>query len=153
MGSIVKSYGVKGWMKIYSYTNPRCNIIDYSRLWILEIKGKNIYFKVKRIRLVHRFFIVQLYGIKTREKAKTLIGSLIKIPKNILPNLPKGEYYLYQIEKFRVLNKENKYIGKVHYIFVIGNNDILVVKNKKEYLLPASVITNVNIEKGILSVS
>lgn len=99
MGSIAKSYGVKGWMKIYSYTNTRCNIIDYSRLWILEIKGKNIYLKVKRIRLVNKTISVQLYGIKTREKAKKIIGSLIKLPKNILPKLPKGEYYWYQIEK------------------------------------------------------
>ncbi|AGI27088.1 Ribosome maturation factor RimM [Candidatus Portiera aleyrodidarum] len=155
MGSIAKSYGVKGWMKIYSYTNPRCNIIDYSRLWILEIKGKNIYFKVKRIRLVNRFIIVQLYGIKTREKAKKIIGSLIKLPKNILPKLPLGEYYWYQIAKLRVLNKEKKYIGKVNYIFVTGNNDVLVVKNKesKEYFLPTSVINNVNIKKGRITVA
>ncbi|WP_254045630.1 ribosome maturation factor RimM [Candidatus Portiera aleyrodidarum] len=102
MGSIAKSYGVKGWIKVNSYTNQRCNIIDYSRLWILEIKGKNIYLKVKRIRLVHRFFIVQLYGIKTCEKAKTLIGSLIKLQKKLLPNLQKGEYYLYQFKTLRV---------------------------------------------------
>ncbi|CAA3704743.1 16S rRNA processing protein RimM [Candidatus Portiera aleyrodidarum] len=84
MGSISKSYGVKGWIKISSYTNPRCNIIDYSRVWILELKGKNIYFKVKRIRLVNRFIIVQLYGIKTCEKAKELIGSLIKLPQKYI---------------------------------------------------------------------
>lgn len=155
MGSIAKPYGVKGWIKIYSYTNPICNIIDYSRLWILEIKGKNIYFKVKRIRLVNRFIIVQLDGIKTREKAKKIIGSLIKLPKNILPKLPKWEYYWYQLENLSVLNKEKKYIGKVNYIFVTGSNDVLVVKNKeesKEYFLPASVINNVNIKKGFLTV-
>ncbi|WP_258172087.1 ribosome maturation factor RimM [Candidatus Portiera aleyrodidarum] len=156
MGIITKTYGVKGWVKIYSYTTPICNIIDYSRLWILEIKGKNIYFKVKHIYLVNRFILVQLNGIKTREKAKAIIGSLIKLPNKILPKLPKGEYYWYQLEKLNVFNKEKKYIGKVNYIFVTGANDVLVVNNKKnskEYLLPTSVINNVDIIKGIIIVN
>jgi len=34
VGKLLGAYGIKGWMKLYSHTQPMENIAEYSPLWI-----------------------------------------------------------------------------------------------------------------------
>ena len=38
LGKITTAFGIKGWVKVYSYTDPVTNILEY-RNWLLKIDG------------------------------------------------------------------------------------------------------------------
>ena len=39
LGQVLGPWGVKGWIKVYSYTEPRENIVDFP-VWSLEQEGQ-----------------------------------------------------------------------------------------------------------------
>ncbi|VAW44199.1 16S rRNA processing protein RimM, partial [hydrothermal vent metagenome] len=45
VGQINGIFGVNGWVKIFSHTDPRKNILDYSP-WMIKFKGEWQHIKV-----------------------------------------------------------------------------------------------------------
>lgn len=126
LGSINGSHGVQGSVKVYSETDPRSAILDYSP-WILR-KGK----QERIINLIGgqetgKRLIANLEGIDSRDLADELIGFDVLIPQEALPSLDDGTYYWRQLEGLKVSNKAGVIFGVVNHLFETGANDVMVV--------------------------
>lgn len=135
VGKISGLFGVKGWIKIYSFTEPRENILTYSP-WILK-KGMD----VKQITVVDghlhgKAIVAGLEGITDRDLAATLIGYEILIDANKLPKPQEGEYYWRDLIGLQVETEQGVMLGIVDYLLETGSNDVLVVKGERERLIP-----------------
>ncbi len=135
VGNISGVFGVKGWLKVFSHTEPRENILSYNP-WIL--KKNNLVKSVKVIggRVQGKLVVAQLDGITDREQAELLMGYQINITKQQLPKPAQGEYYWADLLGLDVENIEGIYLGKVDNLFETGANDVLVVLGERERAVP-----------------
>jgi len=160
LGRITSVFGIKGWVKVYSYTEPMENLLDYP-VWTLRHQGKTLTVIKTDGRKQGKGLVAKLKGYDTPEAAKLLAGAEICLPEEALPPLAEGEYYWNQLLGLQVFNTQGQLYGKVDYLLETGANDVLVVKpsegslDKQERLIPwllPDVIRQVNLESGILEV-
>ncbi|GGY69188.1 ribosome maturation factor RimM [Marinobacter zhanjiangensis] len=160
IGRITSVFGVKGWLKVYSYTDPVDGILSY-RHWTLVHDGKRIAAELDTGRRQGQGIVVKLKGIDDRDLARTYGGAEIRVPLSELPDLPEGEYYWYQLEQLSVYTVEGERLGKVDHLLETGSNDVLIVKaddasiDQRERLipyLPDDVVREVDLAAGRLVV-
>ncbi|RBW50582.1 ribosome maturation factor RimM [Marinobacter sp. F3R11] len=160
IGRITSVFGVKGWLKVFSFTDPREGILNYTD-WILDLDGKRIPAKLEEGRRQGQAIVVRLKGISDREVARTYCGAEIRVPTAELPELPEGEYYWRQLQGLDVFTVEGECFGRVDHLIETGSNDVLVVHatagsiDQRERLipyLPDQVVREVNLSEQKLIV-
>jgi 16S rRNA processing protein RimM len=141
VGRITSVFGVQGWLKVFSFTEPREGILNYHQ-WTLLLDGKRIPVEVINGRRQGQGIVVRLKGIDDREVARSYCGADVVVSTEELPQLPEGEYYWHQLEGLDVFTTEDEYLGKVHHLIETGSNDVLVVRatdasiDQRERLIP-----------------
>ncbi len=154
VGKLGAAYGVKGWIKVISFTEPLTNIFEYLP-WQLGEKDHWKPIKVEDGREHGKGLVVKLAGTNTPEAAKLLTGKSIAVTRSQLPVLKKGEYLWSDLEGLTVINDDGTELGKVIYLIETGSNDVLVVKGEREHAipyLPDNVITSIDLEKRVMHV-
>jgi len=127
IGKIYSVHGVRGEVKVYSFTDPIKNLLDY-KTWTLKREGS-----VKQVELVsgrgnEKFLVAKLKGLDDREEARLLAGYEICVPRNLFPELTDGEYYWYQLQGLKVIDTHGQLFGKIDHLLETGSNDVMVVK-------------------------
>ncbi|MBE0505824.1 MAG: ribosome maturation factor RimM [Marinospirillum sp.] len=160
LGRITSIFGVKGWVKVYSYTDPMENLLDYPE-WHLLHQGERKVIRKLDGRRHGKGLIARLDGINTPEEARLLSGAEIRLSRSKLPDLPQGEYYWSQLVGLKVINLQGQVFGQVDYLLDTGANDVLVIKpcegslDKQERLVPwliPDVIRQVDLEAAQIDV-
>ncbi len=135
-GKINGVFGVKGWVKVFSFTQPRENILRYSP-WLLRKNGQLSEIKVINGQRHGDAVIAELSGIADRDAAAALIGADILIDRALLPATEDGEYYWTDLVGLTVQTLDGVELGLVDHLLETGANDVLVVKNDtQERLIP-----------------
>ncbi|ASJ75995.1 ribosome maturation factor RimM [Granulosicoccus antarcticus] len=161
LGHITGIYGLKGWVKVHSDTNPRDNIVTYKSWW-MEQGGNWKEVRVLQGRPQGKTIVAQLEGFETPEEAGTLIGASIAISRIAMPEPAKGEYYWADLIGMHVRTVEGVDVGAVVRLFETGANDVVVVSDEREevegprevlvpWLVP-DVITDVNVKDRVVTI-
>jgi len=156
VGKLNGAHGIKGWVKVYSYTDPKENILNYEP-WYLKRDGQWQEIAVLNGREQGKTVIAQLQGCDDRNTAETYHGIEIAIAKSQLPELGDGEFYWRDLVGLDVINRSDIKLGRVTKLMETGANDVLVVKSPEgaELLIPYvpnhSVI-EVDLKTGVISV-
>ena len=138
VGKISGAFGVQGWMKIFSFTEPRNNILKYSPIYISR-KGEWIEVKVSGGRVQGKGVVIGLVDVTDRDQVLALIGSELAIKKAQLKPTNKDEFYWSDLIGLTVVNVKDEQLGQVTSLLETGANDVLVVQNKQtntEQLVP-----------------
>jgi 16S rRNA processing protein RimM len=137
VGKISGAFGVKGWVKIYSFTDPRENILSYSPLY-LSRKGEWVEVKVVEGRLQGKGVVMSLDGVTDRDQVLPLVGVELAIAKTQIKPAGKDEYYWSDLIGMSVVNLQDEQLGHVESLLENGAHDVLVVvnKDKTERLIP-----------------
>ncbi|MDH1108738.1 ribosome maturation factor RimM [Pseudomonas otitidis] len=141
LGKIFSVHGVRGEVKVYSFTDPLDNVLDYHR-WTLTRDGEVKQVEVASGRVQGKFLVVKLKGLDDRDVARTYAGFEIRVPESELPELEEDEFYWHQLEGLSVINQDGQLLGKVDHLLETGANDVMVVKpctgslDDRERLLP-----------------
>jgi 16S rRNA processing protein RimM len=154
LGRISGLFGVKGWVKIFSYTRPREAILDYSR-WYLKRKEGWQPATVCEGQKHGKSVIVHFDGIDDRDKAAELIECEIAISRDEMPTAEEGSYYWADLEGLRVVHRDGTELGHVAYMMETGANDVMVTAGERERLIPFiadKVVLGVDFDKGEISV-
>ena len=156
MGRISGVYGVRGWVRIFSYTEPRENIISY-RPWFLS-KNKADWTKtaLEDGRRHGKGVVAQLAGCTDRDAAHALIGREIAVRRDQLPETASGEYYWNDLVGLQVINAQDEKLGRIDHLLETGANDVLVLKEgERERLIPFvldQVVLQVDLDNGVIRV-
>ena len=139
VGTIGKPYGIKGWVKINSYTEPVSNILNY-RPWYLAAKGSSshssILIEIIESRVHGQQILTRFANCTTPESASLYTNYKIYVERRSFSPLAIGQYYWADLEGLKVYTSENNYLGIVSAIYATGANDVLVIVGKKRYLIP-----------------
>jgi 16S rRNA processing protein RimM len=139
VGSIGAPHGVRGWVRINSFTDPIDRLFDYQLL--LETNNKAWQpLVIEKVQPHGKIFIAKLLKIDDRDQAALITNAKLAVPREQLPDLD-GEYYWADILGLTVYNHDNVVLGKAVDFFATGAgaNDVLVVRNEdddKEFLIP-----------------
>jgi 16S rRNA processing protein RimM len=135
VGKINGFFGVQGWVKIFSYTEPRKNILEY-KPWYFFDDGAYKAIEMTTGREQSKTIVAHVKGIDNKDQAAQLIGKSLYIDKDQLPQLDDDEHYWHELAGFHVINKNGTELGVVDYLVDTGSNNVLVIKGKKEHWIP-----------------
>lgn len=154
IGRIAGVYGVKGWVKVVSYTRPVEQILSYSP-WYLRQEGEELQAFAVRDAATGKSLRAALEGITDRDLARALVDSDIYIQREQLADLPPGQYYWVDLIGLQAINSGNEVLGTLVDIYETGANDVLVIEGKERYLIPlvwGRYLLDVDLEQGIIRV-
>lgn len=142
IGRFGRSHGIKGFISVVSFTEPRDNITNYVN-WHAYINQEWQPLKLLHTEINHKFILVQVDGFAEREDVANLTNVNIAIQRTQLPALEAGEYYWEQLIGMEVINLQNILLGNVTEIMPTGSNDVLVVVGEKRHLIPYLLERNI----------
>ncbi|VAX05450.1 16S rRNA processing protein RimM [hydrothermal vent metagenome] len=154
LGRVSGVYGVKGWVRVYSDTSPRTNILNYPT-WYLRRADDWEQHELRSGRAQGKGLVAQLVGCDDRDQAAELIQADIAIRHEQLPKLKADEFYWSELEGLRVQTMDGMDLGVVDHLLETGANDVVVVKGERERLIPylwQDVIRSVDLETGLMTV-
>ena len=168
VGKITGCYGVKGWVKIHSYTDPQENFLGFGH-WMLQRRGALEPIEFDDGRVQGRGLVAHIVGVDDRTLAEAFRGLEVAVRADSLPDLAEGDYYWSQLQGLEVWCRddsnpgadESVLLGTVDYLIETGANDVLVVKpstgsiDQRERLipyLPGDVVTRVDLDQGVIEV-
>jgi 16S rRNA processing protein RimM len=145
---------VKGWVKVYSYTEPREAILDYAHCFLKQDGGwRGV--TVAEGKKHGKGVIVRLEGVTDRDQAAMLLDCEIAVEREMLPAVEDGAYYWADLEGLQVVHRDGTDLGKVAYLLETGAKDVLVTTGKPERIIPfilGDVIVDVDLAKGVITV-
>lgn len=155
MGRILGAFGVRGELKVESYSEPLEAVLRY-RPWILrDARGVHREVDDVRGRETAKGVVARLPGVEDRDAAEALRGTEILVPRAALPPPAPGEYYWVDLEGLRVLTLDGVDLGTVAQVLPTGANDVLVVRGDRERMIPfvqPRYVTAVDLEAATITV-
>ncbi|MDI1232552.1 MAG: ribosome maturation factor RimM [Methylobacter sp.] len=135
VGKISGVFGIKGWVKVFSFTDPRENILTYSP-WLLKKDDETKTVSVVDGQLQGKTIVAQLTGVNDRNQAESLMGWDIFITQEQLPNAAKDEYYWSDLIGLHVETVDGVQLGRVDSLLETGANDVIIVQGERERVIP-----------------
>lgn len=130
-GKISAAYGIKGWVKVYSYTDPIEHILSYAP-WLLKRRSTEKLLKLDNGKTHGKGIVVLPEGFQDRNQAEELIGYEIWVDKHALPKLDQDDYYWHQLKGLAVINEADECLGVIDQMLETGANDVIVVSPTKD---------------------
>lgn len=162
IAKITTVFGVKGWVKIHSFTQPMENFLDYDHCEFRK-NGQWQVLEIDQSRVHGKGIVAHLRGVDDREQAREYCGLELSVAADALPALQSDEFYWHQLIGLSVYTTHgDRLLGKVDHLIETGANDVLVVKacqgsiDDRERLvpyLPGQYIDDIDLEAGRLSVA
>jgi len=135
IGRIGSTYGIKGWLKVQSFTAPETNIFDYQP-WLYQKRGQWVVLECDTFEAKPERLLIHIKGYDNPEMAKQLTGLEIATTRDQLPKLPKGEYYWHDLIGLEVVTTKQVSLGKVKNILSNAAHPLLEIQGEKQHLLP-----------------
>lgn len=150
LGRISGLFGVKGWVKVHSYTEPRDNIVGF-RSWLVRLRGDERRFDVEAGHQQGAGVVAKLRDVDDRDQARALIGADILVERAELPACGAGEYYWTDLEGLEVRTLDGQVLGPVDHLIATAGHDVLVVAGERERMIPfvfGNVVREVDLAGG-----
>ena len=155
VGRLHGAFGVRGEVKLESFTDPLRSIARYQP-WILrDARGIEHACEGVRVREGGKGLIATMPGIEDKDAADALRGTEVLVPRSALPPPAEGEFYWVDLEGLRVVNVDGTDFGIVSHLFSTGANDVLVAQGERERMIPfvlPDYIRSVDFEAGVVTV-
>ena len=154
LGRISGLFGLRGELKVNSFTEPPEGICEYMP-WLLKRGNLVTEHKVATgRRRGNAGVVVTLEGVADREGAQALIGAEIAVRRAQLPPPEDGRHYWIDLEGLKVVTEAGVVLGEVSHLFETGANDVIVVRGDRERLLPyvPQVVKDVDLAARLMRV-
>jgi 16S rRNA processing protein RimM len=155
LGRIAGAHGIKGWVKVLSYTEPRDNIAGFDT-WILDGPGGRRRVRVEDSRSGGSRITAKLEGSDDRDSAEALAGTDIYVERGALPACAPDEYYWADLEGLEVIGGDGRTLGRIDHLLATGRHDVLVLEGRPERMIPfvaGDVVRRVDLDNGVVEVA
>lgn len=163
MGRLSGVYGINGWLKVMSYTEPQSQLFTYTPWWLKTAQG------VRRVeidanRAQGKGFVVHIQGLDDREQAAQLSGVTVAVERRLLPELEEDDYYWHELQGLRVVSQwqdQSHDLGRVVRLLETGANDVLVIAPDEQSMddrerlvpyVPGQFVCSVDLAGGCIQV-
>jgi 16S rRNA processing protein RimM len=129
---VIGAFGIKGWIRLFSYTDPPGHILRYRR-WTLA--GRE--WKVIEGHEHGGAVVAALEGLTDRDAAAALRDGTIEVTRAVLPKMKRGEFYWTDVLGGEVISTTGAKLGTLTSVTSNGAQDVMVVMGERERLIPA----------------
>jgi 16S rRNA processing protein RimM len=123
IGKVVGVHGIRGHLKIISFTANRSDIFNFP---LFMKNGEQI--KIKLISTQQKCFVVKIDQIGDRSIAEEFIGREILTPRSNLPSVSDNEYYVDELIGLGVQNRSGETVGTIMAVHNFGAGDIIEIR-------------------------
>jgi 16S rRNA processing protein RimM len=127
LGRIVGAFGIGGWVKVESFTEPPQNILRYP-VWQLVLKGQSQARKHLEGRMTAKGVQVRIEGVADRTDAELWRGADIGVARSELPTLKAGEYYWDDLIGLQARSPNGEVLGNIVDIRATPAHPVLLVR-------------------------
>ncbi|RZA33580.1 MAG: ribosome maturation factor RimM [Lysobacteraceae bacterium] len=155
LGRIVGAFGIRGQIKIESWTEPRDAIFRYQPWILVDAAGNERLFNGARGKESGKHLVANFPGVDDRNVVEAMRGTDIYVARSALPPPRAGEFYWVDLEGFRVVNVDGFDFGTVSHLFSTGANDVLAIRGDKERMVPfvePDFVKSVDFDAGLITV-
>ncbi len=154
LGRITGPFGVRGWLKVMSFTDPPEQILEYPT-WRADLpRAGRRELRPLEGRRHGKGLVVRCEGIDERDAAIALGRPELWVERRELPALKKDEYYRADLVGFEVVNLLGQALGRVEHFLDLPANAVMVVAGEREHWLPLGPeqVFRVDLERGRITV-
>jgi len=151
MGRIHGAFGLRGELKVESFTEPQGSLLGYQPWTLRDGRGQEREISGARGRAANKGLLITLPGLNDRAAAEALRGVEILVPRSALPPPRPGEFYWADLQGLRVRTVEGVDLGCVTRVLPTGANDVLVVRAERERMIPfvrPDTVVSVDLDVG-----
>lgn len=158
---ITGAFGIKGWLKLHSFTDPPANVLAYRHCFVRQGNSWRPV-EIEDIRPHGNGFVIKLRGCDDRNAAESWRRTELAVSVAELPELDDGEFYWHQLEGLavRLVDEKASLLGVLDHLVATGSNDVLVVEpcegsiDQRQRLLPyrPEVVRDVDLANGVIRV-
>jgi 16S rRNA processing protein RimM len=154
LGRVLGAAGVRGWLKLQSYTDPPENLLRHRSWMLVDAQGARTTCAVAESAFDGRWLRARFEGVEDRDAAELLRGRDIEIERSALPPTAPREYYRDDLLGFRVVNRAGRELGRVSHFIEAPAAPVMVVAGVQELWIPAlpSHLLRVKLEQGEVEV-
>ena len=153
MGRIAAPFGIKGWVKVQPFSEDPGTLMDFES-WRIGRGAEQTHYTVETVQDHGNAMVAKLEGIDDRDKAYALRGMEVSVARSSLPPPAEDEFYWSDLVGLTAVNREGVELGKVDSLMETGAHDLLVIKGKREHLIPfvAQFVGKVDVVGGQIEV-
>jgi 16S rRNA processing protein RimM len=136
LGIVGAPFGVRGWVKLRSYTDPPDRLLEHRSLQ-LRLGGVWRAYRIETSGRSGGQLTVKLIGVEDRDEAQKLRGAAVGVPRSELPERSEKDFYRADLIGCEVVNLKGVRLGVVQHFVEIPAHALMVVRGEQEYWVPA----------------
>lgn len=153
LGAIVGVHGIRGEVKVKSFTAHDLSVAAYGKL---QNEEGSKFFDLKVSGHCKELLRCKIKGVDDRNAAEAMVGTKLYVLRSCLPSLDQEEYYQADLIGLDVMF-ENEPVAKVSGVYNFGAGDILelqFLEEKKTEMIPFTkeYVPEIKISEGYLVV-
>lgn len=148
LGRISGPFGVKGWVKVRSYTEPAESILDYGEWHVDVSRSGHRTLKPLEGRRHGQAVVARLEGVDDRDAAVALAHCDIKVQRGQLPPLDGRQYYWADLEGLQVVTTGGALLGRLEGFIETRAGPVMTVVGERERLVPLAPRYLKNVDLG-----
>jgi 16S rRNA processing protein RimM len=137
LGRVLSAAGLRGWLKVQSYTDPPENLLQHKVWQLSDVQGQRAAYEVAEASFDGRWIRARLAGVADRDAADLLRGRDVEVARSALPPTAAREYYRDDLIGFRVRTREGAELGRVSHFVEAPTEAVMVVQGEREHWVPA----------------
>lgn len=154
LGRILGAAGLRGWVKVQSYTDPPEGVLDHRHWQLRGADGRCETVEVEEADVQGASLRVRFAGIVDRTAAEAVRGRDIEVERSALPPTAAREYYRDDLVGFTVRERSGAELGHVSHFMEAPAGAVMVVKGARELWIPAvpRYLVRVDLARGEIEV-
>jgi 16S rRNA processing protein RimM len=136
LGIVGAPFGVRGWVKLRSHTDPPERILEHRDLQ-LGLSGASRTYRIVESGRSGGQLTVKLAGVDDRDQAQALRGAVVCVPRSELPQRDDRDFYRADLVGCEVVNLSGTRLGVVQHFVETPAHALMVVRGTQEFWVPA----------------
>ena len=136
LGMVGAPFGVRGWVKVRSYTEPPERLFEH-RLLQLRVGGGWRAYRLESTGRSGGQLTAKLDGVSDRDMAQALRGAAIAVPREELPQRRDKDFYRTDLIGCEVVNAGGRTLGVVQHFVETPAQVLMIVRGETEFWIPA----------------
>ena len=135
MGRVVAAIGIKGWVKLKSFTADPEGLDEFAE-WVVRTPSGWRYMELEEFAVRPNGTAAKLAGCEDRDAAERLKGAEVAVPRTALGETDGGSLFQVDLFGLEVVDERGERLGTVESFFETGDTSVMVVKGERERMIP-----------------
>lgn len=127
LGVVTGTHGLRGALRVKQWNADSALLFELDEI-ALRLQGELQFHRLSGVREAGKGLLIELDALRSVEAAEALRGAELCVPRELLPELPEGEYYFVDLEGLSVFNADGARVGEVERVLEYPASEVLRVQ-------------------------